>query len=35
MDNSVIEVKDLRKTYSNCVAVDGISFDAKQGDLSG
>jgi ABC-2 type transport system ATP-binding protein len=35
MNNSVIEVKDLRKTYGNCVAVDGISFDVQQGEIFG
>ena len=33
MKNSVIEVKDFRKTYGNHVAVDGISFDVKQGEI--
>jgi len=31
----VIEVKDFRKTYGNYVAVDGISFDVKQGEIFG
>ncbi len=35
MKNSVIEVKDFRKTYGNHVAVDGISFDVKQGEIFG
>ena len=35
MKNSVIEVKDFRKTYGNYVAVDGISFDVKQGEIFG
>ena len=30
MENSMIEVKDFRKTYGNYVAVDGISFDVKK-----
>lgn len=34
-ENSVIEVKDFRKTYGNYVAVDGISFDVKQGEIFG
>ncbi len=35
MKKSVIEVKDFRKTYGDCVAVDGISFDVKQGEIFG
>jgi ABC-2 type transport system ATP-binding protein len=35
MKNSIIEVKDLRKTYGDYVAVDGISFDVKQGEILG
>ncbi len=35
MKNSVIEVKDFRKTYGNHVAVDGISFDVKPGEIFG
>lgn len=35
MTNSVIEVKDLRKTYGHYVAVDGISFDVKPGEIFG
>jgi ABC-2 type transport system ATP-binding protein len=35
MKNSAIEVKDFRKTYGNHVAVDGISFDVKQGEIFG
>ncbi|MFH1907300.1 MAG: ABC transporter ATP-binding protein [Chloroflexota bacterium] len=35
MKDSVIEVKDFRKTYGNYVAVDGISFDVKQGEIFG
>jgi ABC-2 type transport system ATP-binding protein len=35
MKNSVIEAKDLRKTYGNFVAVNGISFDVKQGEIFG
>ncbi|RKY94402.1 MAG: ABC transporter ATP-binding protein, partial [Candidatus Hydrothermota bacterium] len=31
MNNSVIEVKNFRKVYGDFVAVDGISFDVKQG----
>jgi ABC-2 type transport system ATP-binding protein len=35
MKNSAIEVKDFRKIYGNHVAVDGISFDVKQGEIFG
>ena len=35
MKGSVIEVKDFRKTYGDYVAVDGISFDVKQGEIFG
>lgn len=32
MTDSVIEVRDLRKEYGGAVAVDGISFDIRQGE---
>ncbi len=35
MKNSMIEVKDFRKVYGDYVAVDGISFDVKQGEIFG
>ncbi len=35
MKDSVIEVRDFRKTYGDLVAVDGISFDVKQGEIFG
>ncbi len=35
MKNSVIEVKDFRKTYGASIAVDGISFDIIQGEIFG
>lgn len=35
MNNSIVEVKDFRKIYGNHVAVDGISFDVKQGEIFG
>ncbi|WP_420630278.1 ABC transporter ATP-binding protein [Candidatus Leptofilum sp.] len=35
MTNSIIEVKDFRKVYGDFVAVDGISFDVKQGEIFG
>ena len=33
MNSSVIEVKDFRKIYGDYVAVDGISFDVRQGEI--
>ncbi len=35
MKNSVIEVKDFRKTYGNFTAVDGINFDVQRGEIFG
>jgi ABC-2 type transport system ATP-binding protein len=35
MEESVIHVKDFRKTYGDFVAVDGISFDVMQGEIFG
>lgn len=35
MSNLVIEVKDFRKTYGTYVAVDGINFEVKQGEIFG
>jgi ABC-2 type transport system ATP-binding protein len=35
MKNPMIEVDDFRKTYGNYVAVDGISFDVKPGEIFG
>ena len=35
MKDSIIEVKDFRKTYGDFVAVDKISFDVKQGEIFG
>jgi ABC-2 type transport system ATP-binding protein len=35
MNSSVIEVRDFRKIYSDFVAVDGISFEVKQGEIFG
>jgi ABC-2 type transport system ATP-binding protein len=35
MNNSVIEVRDFRKIYGDVVAVDGISFNVKQGEIFG
>jgi ABC-2 type transport system ATP-binding protein len=32
---TVIEVEDLRKTYKDVVAVDGVSFDVRQGEIFG
>lgn len=35
MKDTVIEVKDFCKKYGDLVAVDGISFDVKQGEIFG
>ena len=35
MDNNAVEVKDLMKTYPRVKAVDGISFDIKEGEVFG
>ena len=35
MDDYAIEVRDFRKTYGDFIAVDGISFDVKQGEIFG
>ena len=35
MKDVVIEVKDYRKTYGDVVAVNGISFDVKAGEIFG
>jgi hypothetical protein len=35
MRSVVIEVKDLRKSYGDFVAVDGISFEVMQGEIFG
>ena len=35
MQESVIQVQDFRKTYGDFVAVDGISFEVKQGEIFG
>jgi ABC-2 type transport system ATP-binding protein len=35
MNDTVVEVKDFRKTYGDFVAVDGISFDVKKGEIFG
>ena len=35
MKDSVIVVNDFRKSYGDFVAVDGISFDVKQGEIFG
>ncbi len=32
---SSIEVRDLRRTYGDVIAVDGISFDVKEGEIFG
>jgi len=35
MKDPVIRVRDFRKIYGDLVAVDGISFDVKQGEIFG
>lgn len=35
MNDSVIEVRDFRKVYGDFVAIDGISFDVKYGEVFG
>ncbi len=35
MNDTVIQVKDFRKTYGETVAVDGISFDVQRGEIFG
>ena len=35
MEDIVIEVRDFRKTYGDFVAVDGISFNVKRGEIFG
>jgi len=35
MKDSIIEVKDFRKTYGDFIAVDKVSFDVKQGEIFG
>jgi len=35
MNNPVIEIKDFRKSYADFVAVNGISFEVKQGEIFG
>ena len=32
---SVVEVQDLRKTYGSLVAVDGVSFQVREGEIFG
>jgi ABC-2 type transport system ATP-binding protein len=35
MKDSIIEVRDFRKTYGNFAAVNGISFEVKRGEIFG
>jgi len=35
MNEYAIEVRNFRKTYGDFIAVDGISFDVKQGEIFG
>ena len=34
MKDPVISVRDFRKTYGDFVAVDGISFEARRGEIA-
>src|SRR5438132_7326979 len=33
--NPVLEVRDLRKSFGGIVAVDGVSFDVREGEILG
>jgi ABC-2 type transport system ATP-binding protein len=33
--NPIVQVEELRKTYSDIVAVDGISFEVREGEIFG
>jgi branched-chain amino acid transport system ATP-binding protein len=33
--NAVLEVRDLKKSFGGIVAVDGVSFDVRQGEILG
>jgi len=33
MNDSVVEVRDFRKVYGDFVAIDGISFEVKAGEI--
>lgn len=35
MNDTVIQVRDFRKTYGDVVAVDGISFEVQRGEIFG
>lgn len=35
MNDSVIQVTDFRKEYGDFVAVDGITFEVKRGEIFG
>ncbi|HEY70191.1 MAG TPA: ABC transporter ATP-binding protein [Anaerolineae bacterium] len=35
MNDAVIQVKDFRKTYGDVIAVDGISFEVRKGEIFG
>ncbi|HJW83365.1 MAG TPA: ABC transporter ATP-binding protein, partial [Anaerolineae bacterium] len=35
MNDTVVAVKDFRKTYGNVVAVDGITFEVRSGEVFG
>src|SRR5512137_1538877 len=33
--NPIVQVEELRKTYSDIVAVDGVSFEVREGEIFG
>src|SRR5262245_63083227 len=35
MSSPVVQVADIRKTYGRAVAVDGVSFDVRHGEIFG
>ena len=35
MNEPVVTVRDFRKVYGDLVAVDGISFDVRRGEIFG
>jgi branched-chain amino acid transport system ATP-binding protein len=35
MSAAVLEVRDLKKTFGGIVAVDGVSFDVREGEILG
>ena len=35
MNETVVTVQDFRKVYGDIVAVDGVSFQARRGEIFG